>query len=59
MDEESGVTIVGYYDFPSRMAKQTSDLFSTNMYNLVEELLEIPMHKGFFFEFFKGNNKVF
>jgi len=48
VDPESGVTIVGYYDFPSRMAKQTSDLFSTNMYNLIEELLEIPKNKGDF-----------
>lgn len=38
--------MVGYFDFPSRMAKQTSELFSTNMYNLIEELLEIPLNKG-------------
>lgn len=55
VDPESKVIIVGYYDFPSRMAKQTSDLFSTNMYNLIEELLEIPLNKGNNVENFKIN----
>lgn len=33
-----GVTIVGYTDFPSRMAKQSSTLYATNLLRLTEEL---------------------
>jgi len=33
-----GVTIVGYTDFPSRLAKQSSTLYATNLLRLTEEL---------------------
>ncbi len=38
IDEESGVTIIGHFDLPSRMAQQSSELYSTNVFNLIEEL---------------------
>ena len=33
-----GVTIIGYTDFPSRLSKQASTLYATNMLRLLEEL---------------------
>ena len=33
-----GVTIIGYTDLPSRLARQASTLYSTNLLRLVEEL---------------------
>ena len=33
-----GVTIVGYTDLPSRLAKQSSTLYGTNLFRLTEEL---------------------
>ncbi len=33
-----GVTIIGYTDLPSRLAKQSSTLYSTNLFRLSEEL---------------------
>ncbi|MEJ0001319.1 MAG: Re/Si-specific NAD(P)(+) transhydrogenase subunit alpha [Verrucomicrobiota bacterium] len=33
-----GVTIVGYTDLPSRLARQSSTLYSTNLFRLAEEL---------------------
>jgi len=33
-----GVTIVGYTDFPSRLSKQSSTLYGTNLLRLTEEL---------------------
>jgi NAD(P) transhydrogenase subunit alpha len=33
-----GVTIIGYTDLPSRLAKQASTLYSTNVLRLIEEL---------------------
>ncbi len=33
-----GVTIIGYADLPSRLAKQSSTLYSTNLFRLAEEL---------------------
>ena len=33
-----GVTIVGYSDFPSRLSKQSSTLYATNLLRLTEEL---------------------
>lgn len=33
-----GVTIVGYTDLPSRLARQSSTLYSTNLLRLIEEL---------------------
>ncbi|MFT5658157.1 MAG: NAD(P) transhydrogenase subunit alpha, partial [Gammaproteobacteria bacterium] len=33
-----GVSIVGYTDLPSRLAAQSSQLYATNIYNLLEEM---------------------
>ena len=33
-----GVTIIGYTDLPSRLAKQSSTLYGTNLFRLAEEL---------------------
>ena len=33
-----GVTIIGYSDLPSRLAKQSSTLYATNLFRLAEEL---------------------
>ncbi len=33
-----GVTIIGYTDLPSRLAKQSSTLYSTNLFRITEEL---------------------
>ncbi len=33
-----GVTIIGYTDMPSRLAKQSSNLYATNMLRLIEHL---------------------
>ncbi len=42
MDEKivssNGVTIIGYTDFPSRMAAQSSELYSTNIRHLLTDL---------------------
>ena len=42
MDEkivtDNGVTIVGYTDFPSRMATQSSTLYSTNLRHMIDDL---------------------
>ncbi|MEE8364620.1 MAG: Re/Si-specific NAD(P)(+) transhydrogenase subunit alpha [Gammaproteobacteria bacterium] len=35
---EHGVKIVGYTDFPSRLAAQSSQLYATNIYNLIDEM---------------------
>ena len=35
---ENGVTIVGYTDFPSRMATQSSTLYSTNIRHMLDDL---------------------
>ncbi len=43
--EKFGVTLIGYTDLPSRMARQSSDLYATTIYNLVESL--ISKDKGF------------
>jgi len=40
-----GVTIIGYYDWPSRMAPQASELFSTNIWHFLNELIGTPLHK--------------
>lgn len=42
VDPESRVIILGYTDLASRMANQSSELFATNMYNLFEEICNIP-----------------
>lgn len=33
-----GVTIIGYTDLPSRLSKQSSQLYATNLFRLLEEL---------------------
>ncbi len=35
---ENGVTVVGYTDFPSRMATQSSALYSTNIRHMMDDL---------------------
>jgi len=35
---ENGVTIIGYTDFPSRMATQASSLYSTNIRHMMDDL---------------------
>ena len=35
---ENGVTVVGYTDFPSRMATQSSDLYATNIRHMITDL---------------------
>ena len=35
--EKFGVTIVGFTDLPSRMARQSSELYATTVCNLLEE----------------------
>ncbi len=35
---ENGVTVVGYTDFPSRMATQASNLYSTNIRHMMDDL---------------------
>jgi H+-translocating NAD(P) transhydrogenase subunit alpha len=36
--KHNGVTIIGYTDLPSRLARQSSQLFATNLLHLLEEL---------------------
>lgn len=35
---DNGVTVVGYTDFPSRMATQASDLYATNIRHMITDL---------------------
>ena len=35
---ENGVTIIGYTDFPSRMATQSSNLYATNIRHMLDDL---------------------
>ncbi len=35
---ENGVTVIGYTDFPSRMAAQSSTLYSTNIFHMLADL---------------------
>jgi H+-translocating NAD(P) transhydrogenase subunit alpha len=46
--EKYGVTIIGHTDFPSRMARQSSELYATTIFNLTESLF--PKEKGFFID---------
>jgi len=41
-----GVTIVGYTDLVSRLAKQSSTLYATNLFRLAEELCKTQKVKG-------------
>ncbi len=36
--EQHSVTIIGYTDLPSRLARQSSQLYSSNLFHLLEEL---------------------
>jgi H+-translocating NAD(P) transhydrogenase subunit alpha len=45
VDEESGVTVCGITSFVSTMPGQASELYSNNMFNLLEELCKIPKNK--------------
>ncbi|HEX2657227.1 MAG TPA: Re/Si-specific NAD(P)(+) transhydrogenase subunit alpha [Polyangia bacterium] len=46
--QKYGVTIIGYTDLPSRMARQSSELYATVLYNLTESLFH--KEKGFFID---------
>jgi NAD(P) transhydrogenase subunit alpha len=41
-----GVTIVGYKDLPSRLAKQASTLYATNLFRLMEDLIKTKSIEG-------------
>jgi NAD(P) transhydrogenase subunit alpha len=43
-----GVTIIGYTDLPSRMARQSSELYAMTLFNLTESLFH--KEKGFFID---------
>ncbi len=43
--QKYGATIIGHTDLPSRMARQSSDLYAMTIYNLVESLF--PKDRGF------------
>ena len=45
VDKESQVTVSGITTFVSEMPGQASELYSNNMFNLLEELCQIPKHK--------------
>ena len=38
--QKFGVTIIGLTDLPSRMSRQSSDLYATTVYNLLKELVQ-------------------
>lgn len=38
IETENGVTVIGYTDFPSRMATQSSTLYATNVQHLFDDL---------------------
>jgi NAD(P) transhydrogenase subunit alpha len=37
---KNGITLIGYTDLPSRMARQSSDLYATTVFNLVDSLFD-------------------
>jgi len=41
-----GVTIIGYADLPSRLARQSSQLYATNLLRLVEDLVKTKSIEG-------------
>jgi NAD(P) transhydrogenase subunit alpha len=41
-----GVTIIGYKDLPSRLAKQSSTLYATNLFRLAEDMLKTKSIEG-------------
>lgn len=48
IETENGVTIIGYTDLPSRMATQSSTLYSTNIRHMMDDLTPekdgVPVH---------------
>ena len=38
LETDNGVTIIGYTDFPSRMATQSSNLYATNIRHMLDDL---------------------
>mmetsp|Transcript_26214 Transcript_26214/g.68857 ORF Transcript_26214/g.68857 Transcript_26214/m.68857 type:complete len:1186 (+) Transcript_26214:139-3696(+) len=47
---DNGVTIVGYTDYPSRMATQASEFYAANLVNLLEDMCGHPDGKGVVFD---------
>jgi NAD(P) transhydrogenase subunit alpha len=41
-----GVTIVGYKDLPSRLSKQASTLYATNLFRLMEDMIKTKSVEG-------------
>jgi NAD(P) transhydrogenase subunit alpha len=41
-----GVTIIGYKDLPSRLAKQASTLYATNLFRVMEDMLKTKSIEG-------------
>ena len=41
-----GVTIIGYRDLPSRLAKQASTLYATNLFRLMEDMIKTKSIEG-------------
>jgi NAD(P) transhydrogenase subunit alpha len=41
-----GVTIIGYKDLPSRLAKQASTLYATNLFRLMEDMIKTKSIEG-------------
>ncbi len=41
-----GVTIIGYKDLPSRLAKQASTLYGTNLFRLMEDMIKTKSIEG-------------
>ena len=40
MVEQHGVKIIGYTDLPSRLPAQASQLYSSNLLNMLDEMIE-------------------
>ena len=47
----NGVTIVGYTDFPSRMASQASQLYGTNLFHLLDDMTRAGNERTFHVDF--------
>ena len=41
-----GVTVIGYKDLPSRLAKQASTLYATNLFRLMEDMVKTKSIDG-------------
>ncbi|HET7033275.1 MAG TPA: Re/Si-specific NAD(P)(+) transhydrogenase subunit alpha [Casimicrobiaceae bacterium] len=42
----NGVTIIGYKDLPSRLSKQASTLYATNLFRLMEDMIKTKSVEG-------------